>query len=83
MLDPKYEKSDLNKVMYEKCQHLIPNKWERLIHILEKNEILFDVTLGTWKTPPVNLNLKDDTSPMCLRPYSVPRVYEAMFIKEV
>ena len=46
-------------------------------------ESLFDGTLGTWKTPPVNLDLKDDATPMCSRPYPVPRVHKAMFRKEV
>ena len=31
----------------------------------------------------MNLDLKDDTTPMCLRPYPVPRVHKAMFRKEV
>ena len=31
----------------------------------------------------MNLDLKDDTTPMCLRPYPVPRAHEAMFRKEV
>ena len=34
ILDAKYEKADLNKVMDKKCQHLIPNKREILLHIL-------------------------------------------------
>ena len=38
--------------------------------------------MGTWKTPPVNLDLKDDATPIRSRPYPVPRVHEAMFIKE-
>ena len=33
--------------------------------------------------PPVNLDLKDDATTMCLRPYPVMRVQEAMFRKEV
>ena len=56
ILDVNYEKADLNKVMDEKCQHLIPNEQEKLLHILEKNEILFDGTLGTRKTPPVTFD---------------------------
>ena len=31
----------------------------------------------------VNLDLKDDATPMCSRPYPVTRVHEAMFRKEV
>ena len=69
--------------MEEQCQHLIANKRERLLNILEHFESMFDGTLGTWKTPPVNLYLKDDATPMCLCPYPVPRLHEAMLRKEV
>ena len=30
----------------------------------------------------MDLELKDDGNPVCLRPYPVPRVHEAMFRKE-
>ena len=65
------------------CQHLSPNERERFLHISEKNESPFDGTLVPWKTPPVNLDLKDDATPVCSRPYPVLRVHEAMFRKEV
>ena len=35
------------------------------------------------KRAPVDLELKDDGTPVCLRPYPVPRVHETMFKKEV
>ena len=35
-----------------------------------------------WNTAPVELELKDDVNPVCLRPYPVPRFNEAMFRKE-
>ena len=69
--------------MGEQCQHLSPKKRERFLHILETFQSVFDGTLCTWKTPPVNLDLKDDATPMCLRPYPVPRLHKAIFRKEV
>ena len=39
--------------------------------------------MGTWKTPLVDLELKDDVTPVCSRPYTVPRIHEALFRKEV
>ena len=69
--------------MDEQCQHLRPNEQERLLHILETFESLFDGTLGMWKTYPVNLDLKDDVTHMCSRPYPVPRLHEDIFRKEV
>ena len=44
---------------------------------------MFDSTLGTWKTTPVYLELKDDAKPVCLRPYPVPKLHKTMFKKEV
>ena len=48
-----------------------------------KFDILFNGTLGTRKTPHVNLDLKYDATPMCLRPHSESRVHKVMFKKEV
>ena len=44
---------------------------------------IFYGTLGTWNTTLVELELKDDEKPVFLRTYSVPRMNETMFIKEV
>ena len=44
---------------------------------------MFDGTLGTWKTHKMNLDLKDDATPVCSRHYPVPRAHEAMLRKEV
>ena len=44
---------------------------------------MFYGTLGMWKNPVVNLDLKDDATPMCQCPYPVPRVHEAMLRMEV
>ena len=79
----KYEKSNLNKVMTEKCQHLNATELYRLINISKKFEYLFDGTLGTWKTTLVDLELKDDAKPVWSRPYPVLNVHESTFKKEV
>ena len=83
ILDAKYEKSDLNKVMNKQFQHLNTEERERLLYLLHKYEDIFDVTVGTWNTTPVDLELRDDVKPVCSRNYPVPRVHEAMFRKEV
>ena len=79
ILDSKYEKADLNTVMSKQCQHLNAAKRYSLITLLNKFEYLFDGTLGTWKTTPVDLKLKYNVDPVCSRPYPVPRVHKAMF----
>ena len=68
--------------MTEQCQHLIPIKQESLLKH-KKIEDFFNGTLGTWNTYLVDLELKDDTKPVCSQPYPVPRVHEAVFRKEV
>ena len=69
--------------MDDQFQHLMPNNRERFLHILRKFESLFDGTLSTWKPPRVDLDLNDDATPVCSRPYPVTRVHGAMFRKEV
>ena len=46
---------------------------------MKKSEDLFDGTLGTWNTTPVELELKDNAKPMCSRPYPVPKLHKTMF----
>ena len=77
-----YEKADLTKLCKE-CSHLAPDQQEQLFRLLKKYEFLFDGTLGTWNTSPVNFELKPGATPYYGRPYPVPRVHEAVFRAEV
>ena len=54
-----------------------------VLKLLQKFKEMFDGTLGTWKTDPVDFGLKEDAKPICLRPYPVPKVHEEIFKKEV
>ena len=40
---------------------------------------MFDGTLGTCKTTPVDLELKDDVKHVCSRTYPVLKLHETMF----
>ena len=54
VLDAKYEKSDLNEVMTKQYQtYLTTTERNRLLHLLNKFEDLFDGTLDTWNNTPV------------------------------
>ena len=75
-LDAKYKEAELNQVMDKKCQQLRPNERERLLNLLRKFEDFFDGTLGTWKNALVDSELKDDATPVYLRPYPVPTVHK-------
>ena len=39
LLDAKYQKVDLNKVMAEQCHHLSSQEWEILLHLLKTLKI--------------------------------------------
>ena len=53
ILDAKYERAYLHKVMEAQCQHLTMTKRNDILKSLQKFEELFDGTLGTWKRDPV------------------------------
>jgi len=54
-----------------------------LFDVLSKYENLFDGTLGKWKLPPVELELKEGVKPYHAKPYPVPKAYEETFRREV
>ena len=80
IIDTKYEKVDLIKVITKQCKNLSTKELERLLTLIRKFEDIFDGTLGTRKNTPVYLELKDDEKLVWLRPYPVPRVHEEMSI---
>ena len=53
------------------------------LKLLQRFEYFFGGTLGTWKTDPVDLDLKEDVKSIFLRPYPVPKLHEEMFKNEV
>ena len=55
ILDAKHEKTDLNKDMAEKCQHLPHKQRENILQLLHKFEDFFDGQLSTWENAPVDL----------------------------
>jgi hypothetical protein len=58
IIESKFTPADLNKIV-EECTHLEKDKQKQLLKLLQKFEELFDGSLGTWKTNPINLELKD------------------------
>ena len=83
ILNAKYEKADLSKVIREEYHHLSDNQQIELLKLLTKYETLFDGTLGTWKGLKYNIDLKDNIKPYHSRPYSLPKSYEQQFRIEV
>jgi hypothetical protein len=62
ILDAKYIKADLQSVVRDNCQHLSDDQQKKLLQLLKKYELLFDGTLGDWKTKPVSFQLKEGVS---------------------
>ena len=58
ILDAKYEKADLHRVMETQCQHLMTTQGNDLLKLLEIFEEMIDGTLSTRKTYPINFELK-------------------------
>ena len=82
ILDAKYEKADLAKVVAE-SDHLTDEEQSKLLVVLRKYETIFDGGLGLWQTAPVNLELKADAVPYHARPYPIPRSREETMRKEI
>ena len=83
IVESKYCPADL-KGIAEECNLLNKNEKEKLFNLLNKYSHLFDGTLGSWKTDPVELELKDSESkPYHSRPYPVPHSQEQKLRDEV
>ena len=83
ILDRKYAPADLEKEV-QKCDTIDFNQQEQLLKLLRKYEHLFDGSLGTWKTDPIELELKDPSAKPChAKPYPVPRSQEKKLKEEV
>jgi hypothetical protein len=74
ILDAKYQKTDLQSIVRDNCKHLSANQQKKLLQLLTKHELLFDGTLGDWKTNPVSFQLKEGVSPYHGRAFPVPKV---------
>ncbi len=53
------------------------------MQLLEKYKLLFDGTLGDWKTKPVSFQLKEGVSPDHGQAFPVPKIYKDTIMKEV
>jgi hypothetical protein len=83
IIDLKYSPQDINAIVAE-CVHLTQKERNGLKNFLTKFEPLFDGTLGTWNTDPIDLDLKDeDTKPFHARPYPVPQSQEKKLRDEI
>ena len=82
ILDAKYEKADLPKIVETECTHLTRNQRVMLLQLLQEFEGLFDGTLGDWKTSPVHLELKEGIKPYHGKAYPVPHIHKPVLRKK-
>ena len=52
--------------MENQCQHLAMTQRDELLKLLQISKEFFHGTVGTWKTDPLDLELKEDTKPICM-----------------
>ncbi len=83
ILDAKYSKADLQSVVRDNCKHLSANQHKKLLQLLKKYELLFDGTLGDWKTKQVSFQLKEGVTPYHGQAFPVSKIHKDTFIKEV
>ena len=82
IMDLKHSKADLKSTVQE-TQHLDKPQQDKLLKVLQKFEPLFDGTLGSWKTSPVELELKDpNCKPHHAKPCPVPQSQERKLKEE-
>ncbi len=75
ILDAKYKKADLQLIVRDNCKHLSANQQKKLLQLLKKYELLFDGTLGDWKTKPVSFQLRERVSPYHGQAFPVPKIH--------
>jgi hypothetical protein len=73
ILDAKYKKTDLQSIVRDDCKRLSANQQKELLQLLNKNESLFDSTLGDWKIKPVSFQLRDGVLPYDGQAFPVPK----------
>ncbi len=82
-MDVKYDKADLPSIVKNNCAHLSTPHWNLLLALLLKYKELFDGMLGEWKLPLVSFELKECAKPYHGRPYPIPKIHKATFMKEI
>jgi hypothetical protein len=83
ILDAKYQKADLQSIVRDDCKHLSADQQKKLLQLLKKYELLYDGTLGDWKTKPVSFQSKEAVSPYHGRAFPVPKIHKDTIMKEV
>ena len=82
ILDAKYEKANLDKVV-KALTYLNDSKQNKLLSLLKKYEAMFDGTLGNYTGSKYKIELKENIKPYHAKPFPIPKVHEPTLKKEV
>jgi len=82
ILDMKYAPADLDQIVQEST-HLTEYEKSLLGKLLARYHDLFDGTLGTWNTDPIELELRPEVKPYHAKPYPVPHSQEKKLKEEI
>jgi hypothetical protein len=83
ILDAKYSNAYLQSVVRDNRKHRGADQQKKLLQLLKKYELLFNGTLGYWKTMPVSFQLKEGVSLYHGQAFPVPKIHKDSLIKEV
>ncbi len=83
ILDTKYKKVNLQLIVRDNCKHLSANQQKKLLQLLKKYEMLFDSSLGDWKSKLVSFQLREGESPYQGRAFPIPKIHKDTLIEEV
>jgi hypothetical protein len=76
-------KTDLQSVVRDNCKHLSADQQKKLLELFKKYELLFDGTLGDWKTKPVSFQLKEGVSLYHGQSFLVPKIHKDTIINSL
>jgi hypothetical protein len=82
ILDAKYEKTDVAEVM-KGFTHLNAHQKADLLQVLQKNDEMFDGTLGVYPHNKVHFDIDPNVKPVHSRPYTIPQIHLKIFKKEL
>ena len=82
ILDAKYDKLDINQVVFEQ-KHLNESQKQDLRKLFLKYQKVFDGTLGLYPHNKVHIEVEPGAKPVHKRPYAVPMVHLDTFKREL
>jgi hypothetical protein len=82
ILDAKYEWTDVAEFV-KRLTHLNTHQKADLLQVLQKNDKMFNGTLGVYPHKKVHTDINPNAKPVHSRPYPVPQIHLKTFKKEL